>query len=489
MNAVDYFFSESKNSNQLFILNDNEQITHSQLYENVEKLALYFKKEIGIGKNILVYSNNSSFLVLAYLSIIKSGNVCIPVNPAAKNEITGFIINETKPELCIIQEKFKRNLKEFSLNFYAETDLDNIIINEPTEDITVNSTNTFDSEQTAEIIYTSGSTAFPKGVMLSHKNLIANTKSIIEYLKLTKDDKVLVFLPFYYCYGLSLLHTHLKVGGAIAFNNTFMFIGTVINNLKKYKCTGFSGVPSHFQILLRKSDTFKKTHFPDLRYVTQAGGKLHAAFISEFIETFPTIKFWVMYGQTEATARLSYLSPKFLKEKLGSLGKAIPDVTLELLSEDGKEVPEGEVGEIVASGDNIMKGYYNDSDLTKKTLRNGKLYTGDLAKKDKDGFFYITARKKEIIKVGGERVSPKEIEEVIVNFKDVIDCTIEGVFDEILGEKIKATIVVNNLNDANSLKEKILEHCKQFLSPIKIPQQILFEQQVKVNASGKKVKH
>jgi len=325
--------------------------------------------------------------------------------------------------------------------------------------------------------------------MLSHKNLIANTKSIIKYLQFTEDDKVLIFLPFYYCYGLSLLHTHLKVGGAIAFNNTFMFIGTVINNLKKYKCTGFSGVPSHFQILLRKSDTFKKTHFPDLKYVTQAGGKLHSAFISEFTETFPEIKFWVMYGQTEATARLSYLSPEFLPEKLGSLGKAIPDVTLELLSDDGKEVPEGEVGEIVASGDNIMKGYYNDTDLTKKTLRNGKLYTGDLAKKDKDGFFYITARKKEIIKVGGERVSPKEIEEVIVSFKDVVDCTIEGVFDEILGERIKATIVVNNTNNENSLKEKILEHCKQFLSPIKIPQQVIFEQQVKVNASGKKVKH
>ncbi|MEN8120602.1 MAG: AMP-binding protein [Bacteroidota bacterium] len=489
MNAVDYFFSESKNSEELFILNENEQLTHNQLYNNVEKLSAFFSKEIGFGKNILVYSNNSSFFVLAYLSIIKSGNVCVPVNPAAKNEITGFIINETKPELCIVQEKFKRNLIEFNLSFYSETDLNNILKNEPTEDITVNSTNTFDSEQTAEIIYTSGSTAFPKGVMLSHKNLIANTRSIVKYLQLTKNDKVLVFLPFYYCYGLSLLHTHLKVGGAIAFNNTFMFIGTVINNLKKYKCTGFSGVPSHFQILLRKSDTFKKTHFPDLRYVTQAGGKLHSAFISEFTETFPDIKFWVMYGQTEATARLSYLSPEFLPEKLGSLGKAIPDVTLELFSEEGKEVPEGEVGEIVASGDNIMKGYYNDPDLTNKTLKNGKLYTGDLAKKDKDGFYYITARKKEIIKVGGERVSPKEIEEVIVNFKDVIDCTIEGVFDEILGEKIKATIVVNNIKDANSLKEKILEHCKQFLSPIKIPQQILFEQQVKVNASGKKVKH
>jgi len=489
MNAVDYFFSESKSSDSLFILNDNEQISHSQLYENVVKLAYFFNKEIGIGKNILIYSNNSCFFVLAYLAIIKSENVCVPVNPAAKKEITGFIINETKPDFCIAQSKFTRNLEAFGLKLYTETDLDTIINKLQHEHISVKTNNSFDREHTAEIIYTSGSTAFPKGVMLSHKNLIANTKSIVEYLQLNKNDKVLVVLPFYYCYGLSLLHTHLKVGGAMAFNNTFMFIGTVINNLKKYECTGFSGVPSHFQILLRKSDSFKNTNFPDLRYVTQAGGKLHTAFISEFNETFPEIKFWVMYGQTEATARLSYLSPEFLPEKLGSLGKAIPDVSLELFSNNGKEIALGEVGEIVASGDNIMKGYYNDPDLTKKTIINGQLHTGDLAKKDKDGFFYLTARKKEIIKVGGERVSPKEIEEVIVGFRDVVDCTIEGVYDEILGEKIKATIVVNNIKGEQDLKKKILEHCKQFLSPIKIPQQIIFEQQVKVNAAGKKVKH
>jgi acyl-CoA synthetase (AMP-forming)/AMP-acid ligase II len=324
--------------------------------------------------------------------------------------------------------------------------------------------------------------------MLSHKNLIANTKSIIKYLKLTKNDRILIVLPFYYCYGLSLLHTHLKVGGAIAFNNTFMFIGTVINNLKKYRCTGFSGVPSHFQILLRKSDSFKKTKFPDLKYVTQAGGKLHSVFIEEFMKYFPNIKFWVMYGQTEATARLAYLPPEKLPEKLGSLGKAIPGVTLELLKEDGSHTLLGETGEIVAGGDNIMKGYYKDEEMTRQTIRNGKLYTGDLAVQDEEGFFYITARKKEIIKVGGERVSPKEVEEVIMSFEEVVDCTIEGIDDEVLGERIKATVVVNKPDDEKLLKEKILAHCKKYLSPIKIPQELVFEQQVKVNEAGKKVK-
>ena len=488
MNAVDYFFSESKTSERLFILSDKEQVSHALLHANVMKLAAIYKEEVGDDENILLYSSNSYFFVLNYLAIIKSGNVCVPINPAAKKEITAFIIGETKPKLCVVQEKFKRSLETFNIELLSEKQVKGKIESSQLETLDFDTIEDFDKERTAEIIYTSGSTAFPKGVMLSHKNLIANTESIVEYLKLTKDDKVLVVLPFYYCYGLSLLHTHLRVGGSIAFNNTFMFIGTVINNLKKYECTGFSGVPSHFQILLRKSDSFKKTEFPHLRYVTQAGGKLHATFISEFTETFPHIKFWVMYGQTEATARLSYLSPEFLPEKLGSLGKAIPGVSLDLVSEEGDIVEGGEIGEIVASGDNIMKGYYNDIELTEKTIRNGKLYTGDLAKKDKDGFIYLTARKKEIIKVGGERDSPKEIEEVIVGFKEVIDCTIEGVFDEVLGEKIKATIVINNINEKEQLEKEILEHCKRYLTPIKVPQQIIFEQQVKVNAAGKKVK-
>ncbi|MCF6240418.1 MAG: AMP-binding protein [Bacteroidales bacterium] len=485
MNAVDYFFSESKNSEQLFILTENEQITHKILYKKVEKLAAFLNSEFGSGKNMLIYSGNSYFFVLAYLSIIKSGNVCVPLNPSAKTELTEYIIKETQAVLCFSQKKFLRNLEQLKLNLITEDEAEKAIeMQYVTEYILTG----FDIEQTAEIIFTSGSTAFPKGVMLSHKNLIANTKSIIEYLGLTKSDRVLIVLPFYYCYGLSLLHTHLKVGGAIAFNNTFMFIGTVINNLKKYKCTGFSGVPSHFQILLRKSDSFKKTDFPDLKYVTQAGGKLHSVFIEEFLKHFPSIKFWVMYGQTEATARLAYLPPEKLPEKLGSLGKAIPGVKLELLKKDGKPAVIGEIGEIVASGDNIMKGYYHDDEMTAQTIKNGKLYTGDLAIQDEDGFFYITARKKEIIKVGGERISPKEIEEVIVRFENVVDCTIEGVDDEVLGERIKATVVLNKLDNEQLIKEEILAHCKKYLSPIKIPQELVFEQQVKVNEAGKKVK-
>jgi long-chain acyl-CoA synthetase len=341
-------------------------------------------------------------------------------------------------------------------------------------------------DRLAEIIFTSGSTGEPKGVMISHKNLISNTASIVEYLRLTDKDTMLVVLPFYYCYGLSLLHTHLRVGGSIVLNNIFIMLGGIINDLKRFRCTGFAGVPTHFQILLRKSDSFKTEGFPDLRYATQAGGRLHNAFISEFIETFPEIRFNVMYGQTEATARLSWLPPEKLPEKIGSCGKAIPGVELKVADERGNPVKSGETGEILAFGDNIMQGYYKDPESTAQTLKNGWLHTGDLATVDEEGFIYLTARKKEILKVGGRRVSPKEIEEVIVSMPDVIDCSIEGVYDEILGETMKATVIIKKHLEITA--DVIKTWCASRLASYKIPQSIEIKDKITISATGKKVK-
>jgi len=325
--------------------------------------------------------------------------------------------------------------------------------------------------------------------MITHNNIIANSDSIIRYLDLAADDVILVVLPFYYCYGLSLLHTHLRVAGSMVFNNNFMFLGAVINDLKNYKCTGFAGVPSHFQILLRKSKSFKTDQFPDLRYVTQAGGKLHKVFIQEFLESQPAITFYVMYGQTEATARLSYLPPERLADKLGSLGKAIPGVQLELVDDSGAPVLKpGVVGELVARGENIMKGYLGDEEATAAALKDGWLYTGDLAYRDEDGFFFHTARRKEIIKVGGRRISPKEIEEVIVSIPGVVDCSISAIFDEILGEALKAEVVVADLNNPAMNELTFKKLCGSLLAPEKVPQVFTFSSRMEVAATGKKTK-
>ena len=483
MNSFDYFFQKTSLLNKPFLVG-KEEISFKELYSSSLKLASWLRNEIGVNKHILLLSHNNLFFLKTYLAILKSGNTCIPLDPAIEGENFRYIAELTHPDLIFLTKDIPAKLPVESYRCVLPEALDQLNGTFPL----LNGEKDFNSENCAEIIFTSGSTGKPKGVMISHKNLIANTSSIIEYLKLNQDDRMLVVLPFYYCYGLSLLHTHIRVGGSIVLNNSFIFLGTIINNLLDYRCTGFAGVPSHFQIILRKSDTFKNTSFPDLRYVTQAGGKLATVFIDEFRESQPGIKFYIMYGQTEATARLSYLPPDLYDKKKGSIGKGIPGVELKLVNENGQNVQPGETGEVIARGDNVMIGYFADEQSTYETIKNGWLYTGDLGILDEDGYIFLTARKKEIIKVGGKRISPKEIEAVILELPDVIDCSVEGVEDALLGEALKATIVINRGSNVPLDAESIKLHCSKHLALFKIPHIYEFKDQIAISATGKKIK-
>ncbi len=486
MNAFDYFLDNSKNLDKDFILSSKERVSFRYVYENSLLVASYLNKRIGEGQNIVLIGQNSVFFIIAYLGILKSGNICVPLNPAIEQGNLNYITELTDCKVIFLSKDVRSGLNIPGLLKINEDNL-SVILNEKQNFQDFNYF--FDDNRLAEIIFTSGSTGIPKGVMLSHKNLCANCSSIVDYLKLSACDRVEVVLPFFYCYGLSLLHTHLRVGGSIVLNNNFVFLGSVINDLNNYKCTGFAGVPSHFQMLLKKSKSFKNTEFPYLRYVTQAGGKLHDVFIQEFVDSFPDIEFFTMYGQTEATARLSYLPPELLHDKLGSIGRGIPGVTLKVINEKHEDIKLGETGELIAHGDNIMQGYFKDEEGTQEVLKNGWLYTGDLARIDEDGYIFLTARKKEIIKVAGKRVSPKEIEEVILSIPEVMDCTIEGVDDDLLGEAIKANLVLSGNYEPELVKEKVLRRCNECLSLYKIPRIFLFNENLNVNAAGKKVKH
>ena len=483
MNCVDYLFDNTRSLHKELVFGAQEKISYQTAYYNSQGIAKYLTKKIGQGNNILLISHNSPFFIIAYLGILKSGNVCIPLDPAIEQNNLNFILNKTKASIGFISSLTLKKLK-ISIELFSETNINSIISNEEDGG---EITKEFDGNQIAEIIFTSGSTAIPKGVMITHNNIIANTESIIQYLELKEHDRVLVVMPFYYCYGLSLLHTHLRVGGQLVLNNNFIFLASTIKNLKDYECTGFAGVPSHFQILLRKTNLFRNSAFPSLRYVTQAGGKLHNVFIKEFTAAFPFIQFYTMYGQTEATARISYLPPQKLNDKLGSIGKGIPGVEIKVVDSKGKVVEPGKLGEIIVRGENIMAGYFDDPMESSKTIRNGWLYTGDLATIDNEGYVFIEARKKEIVKVGGKRVSLKEIEEVINTIPGVIDCTIEYVEDSILGEAIKATIITSDhINYIN--EDSILQFCGTKLSRHKIPSIIKIDKNLTISSTGKKIK-
>jgi acyl-CoA synthetase (AMP-forming)/AMP-acid ligase II len=481
MTFTDYVFEKSKNLTTTALICEDTEISYSEIYESINFIAQLLKEgSFQTGESVLLISDNSSFFIEAYFGIIKMGGICVPVNPSTNENDIRYIVDILDIRRVFCSSKYKNSVVRIlpeCTKIYDESD-----ISRSKEDVGAGEL-IDEKEATALIMFTSGSTSRPKGVMLTHYNLMHNTSSIIRYLELTEKDRIEVVLPFYYCYGTSLLNTHFRCGGSVVLNNNFMFPETVIDCINKYKCTGFSGVPSTYQILLRMS-SFKETKMPSLRYVTQAGGRLPEVFIEEMLSSLRGVLIYVMYGQTEATARLSYLPPEKLKEKMGSVGKGIPGTELFVADKEGNRLSPFEVGEIVARGGNIMKGYFNDTEETRKVLRSGILYTGDIGFMDEEGYIFIVSREKNIIKCAGNRISPKEIENVICTISQIVECAVVGVEDDILGEAVKAFVVLKPgscMIDGNYIKK----YCMERLPGYKVPKFIKILQALPKNSSGK----
>ena len=224
-------------------------------------------------------------------------------------------------------------------------------------------------------------------------------------------------LPFYYVYGLSLLHTHLAVGGSVVIDNRFVYPNVVLREMQEHAVTGFAGVPSTFALLLHRSE-LESTQLPALRYVTQAGGAMPVARIQEWLERGPNVPFYVMYGATEASARLTFLDPARLREKAGSIGKAIPNVEIRIVKDDGTLAAPHEIGELVARGANIAHGYWNNPDETCEKFGPLGYRTGDLGYADDEGYLFLVGRRHDMLKVGAHRVGAKEIEDVLQEFAE-----------------------------------------------------------------------
>jgi acyl-CoA synthetase (AMP-forming)/AMP-acid ligase II len=292
----------------------------------------------------------------------------------------------------------------------------------------------------ALVLFTSGSTGEPRGVVQTYGNVLANTNSITRYLGLGPDDRAMLILPLFYCYGLSVLQTHLHVGGSVFAEPRSMYPRLVLDGIASEGCTGFAGVPLTFELLRRHCDVAAAPK-PRLRYVTQAGGAMAPDTIRWARRSFAPAPLYVMYGQTEATARLAYLPPEHGEAKAGSIGVAIPGVSLRVAGPDGRELPPGEVGELVARGDNVTAGYLGAPDETAATFREDGLHTGDLAYRDEDGFFFLVGRAKEMLKLAGHRVSPVEIERALLEHPAVLEAAVAGVPDPVMGEAALAFVV------------------------------------------------
>lgn len=264
----------------------------------------------------------------------------------------------------------------------------------------------------AMIMFTSGSTGEPKGVMLTNGNLLANARSITEYLPIDKDDRALALLPFCHAFGNSVLQTHLLMGATLIVDGSLTFPNTVPEALRRHRATSFSGVPETYHLLMSYSDLGRES-LPDVRYMAVAGGALEPTAALEVAGRLAPAEFYVMYGQTEATARLAYLPPEDLEARAGSIGKAIPGVELKVVDEQGRTLEPGEVGDLCARGPNVMLGYWNDPLATSSTIEDGWLRTGDVATVDPQGYIFVQSRKDDLIKIQGLRTHPREIEDLV----------------------------------------------------------------------------
>lgn len=448
------------------------------------------------GDRVLLIADNSYFWIISYLAILQAGLVCIPLPMSTSEQDLGFITQSTDAQLAFVDTKFlTHNAADlpqtcivsqspasfdcFQRKVYASEHL----LRSETRQAEFPA---LASSDLAAIMFTSGSTGKPRGVMVTHGNIISNTRSIIECLHLTEDDSILTVLPFHYCFGTSLLHTHLAVGGKLVLDNRFMYTEAFLQHLRSSRCTGFAGVPSHYQILLRRS-SIHKMKFPCLRYVQQAGGHMAPAFIRELRQALPDSKIFVMYGQTEATARLSCVPPEMLESKMGSIGRAIPRVKLTVVNAQGDDVGTGELGEIVAEGPNIAIGYWGEPEETSVSFRNGKLHTGDLATVDEDGFISIVDRARDFVKIGGKRTSCRGLEELMLEFTGLLEVAVVGVADSISGEALRAFVVPRDRNDDSFLQD-FRAFCAKRLPFQHLPKEIIQLNALPKNSAGKVMK-
>jgi long-chain acyl-CoA synthetase len=477
LNASDYLLAAGRPSDPAVIEGDRTftyRDLRSAAAQLVERLA---DLELPPGSRIGILGSNSFFWIAAYLAAMK-GNVAVPLSDRASPAEVARQASAVGCAAFFADRLHRRRFADVFGDLPVVTDeaLDLARPCEWTESVAV------DPDVDAALMFTSGTTSGPKAVRVTHRNIRANTTSIIAYLGLRDDDRILVILPFFYCYGASLMHTHLRAGGSIVICNQFVFPEVALDLIEKQRCTGFAGVPSTFPLLLRAS-SFGTRELPSLRMIQQAGGTLPPPLVQELLAAKPQVRLFVMYGQTEATARLSYLPPERLVDKLGSIGRGIPGVELRVVDENGRPVAAGETGEIVAYGENISPGYYQDPAESAGKFRDGGLWTGDLAIVDEDGFIFIVDRKSDFIKSWGHRVSSLDIEACALRLPDLVAAAAVGVPDPEAGEAV--TLFVTVRPGATVSADEVLTFLRGQLAKHMVPRAVHVVPAMPLTASGK----
>ena len=500
--------STDKHPDKTAFISNDKRLTFSDI-EIASNRLTHAIDDAGLAKHdrIAVYLEPSVEVGVSVFAALKAGGVFIVINPQAKANKASYILNDCQVRVLVTNANHLREisgelpkcphlktivltdyekageglLQSESVNFFSYKEiLDGFPDDRPDKrniDIDL-----------ASLIYTSGSTAQPKGVMLTHLNMITAATSVSTYLENTPDDIILNVLPLSFDYGLYQMLMAMKFGGTLVQERSFLYPYETIDLLIKENITGFPIVPTVVAILF-KLKNLEEYEFPSLRYISNTAQALPPQYIKNLQKIFRTAKIFSMYGLTECK-RVSYLPPEELKRRPTSVGKAMPNCETYIVDDEGNKVEEaGKIGELVVRGANVMKGYWNQPKQTEEVLKPGPLpgekvlYTGDYFKTDEDGFLYFVARKDNLLKVAGERISPKEIEAVLHGIEGVSEAAIIGVDDEILGQAIKAFVV---LTKGVSLTEKdITKYCSRHMENFMVPKYVELRDSLPRSSHGK----
>lgn len=382
------------------------------------------------GDRVLIGCTLSVSSTLAYLGTIYAGLVAVPVDERSLVASTAALIEATGAK-AVWSETGIAPGQTGILRLQGDLAAESEAILPPAR--------CADSDLAA-LMATSGSMGIPRFVLVSHGNLIANTEAIVRSQSLKIDERAMVVLPVSYCFGASLLHSHFYQGGSVVLDRRFMFSDKVLQAINDFACTTFAGVPTVYNVLLRRSNLREMT-FPSLRRFLQAGGALATERIDEMRAAFPGIAFYVMYGQTEATARISCLEPGRWREKPGSVGRPLDNLTVRIVDEEGKLLGPGLIGELLVRGPSVCRGYWNDPEETRRVFGDGWLHTGDLARQDQEGYLWIEGRKAAFLKIRGIRINLAEVERKVAVMPGVHECGACGIDHPEVGEALMLMVV------------------------------------------------
>lgn len=458
------------------------RIGYSEL-DNLVSLVAGGLNSLGLkeGDRAAILMENCPEYIISYFAILRSGGVAVPVNTLLTPEEVSYILNDSGSRTLIYSSGFSKKIEEIK---NKTPDLRAI----PFEDIPKKEsrTNIENDEKTAVLLYTSGTTGFPKGAMLTHSNLISNADACMRAMQISHKDKILLFLPLFHSFSFTVcVILPIYAGATIVLLASVKPFSKVINSIFKERITFFIGVPTIYNILSRKRIPFLLRYIlkflMNIRACISGAAALPVETIYNFEKRF-NVPLLEGYGLTEASPVVSVNPLKGIR-KPSSVGPPIPGVEVAVVGENGKRLPTGMVGELIVKGPNVMKGYFNKEEETRGVLKDGWLYTGDMAKLDEDGYIYIVDRKKDLIIVDGMNIYPREVEDLIIKLPSVEECAMVGIPD---GRGSEITILFIKLKEGHLMDEReIRSYLRAHVAQFKIPKRIIFVDEFPKTATGK----